>query len=128
MKRKLRFAGALFVLLSGAAALLPTTAASAVTTPKLSPTITVTEPGGSNGPYVTGTGFTPDGKYVVYEWVKGATHPPYYTKLKGTADASGDFATYDSCDGNTELKIQALDKTTKTMSNVWPAMSYLCIG
>ncbi len=128
MKRNLRFAGALFVLLSGAAALLPTSVASAVATPKLTPTITVTEPGGSNGPYVTGTGFTPNGNYVVYEWVKGAMHPPYYSKVNGTADSSGNFATFDSCDGNTALKIQAKDLTTKAKSNVWPAMAYSCIG
>jgi len=128
MKRNLRLGGTCFVLFSTAAALLPTSVASAAATPKLTPTITVTEPGGDDGPYVTGTGFTPGGKYIVYEWVKGTTHPPYYTKVKGMADLSGDFATFDSCDGSTELKIQASDVTTKAKSNVWPAQSYSCIG
>ncbi len=119
MKMKLVCASS--VALVGALAVIPATPAWAAPRPHISVVST-----GGDGPYVTGSKFTPNGSVVVTEWAAGVKKP-YWTTTT-SANGSGQIATYDICDGNTALRIQARDVTTGRKSNKTAPQAYVCIG
>ena len=90
------------------------------------PTIVVTDPGGDNGPYITGQKFTPGGQVTLTEWAVGTKKP--YEVWSVSADGSGNIASYGFCDGNNQLVLQALNVTTHKKSKKSTAAEYPCIN
>jgi hypothetical protein len=117
---KVKLVGTASVALVGALALFPATPAWAAPRPHI-----LVESTGGDGPYVTGSKFTPSGS-VVTEWAVGVAKP-YWTTTT-SANGSGQIALSDICDGNTALRIQARDVTTGRKSNKSAPQVYVCIG
>jgi hypothetical protein len=79
-----------------------------------------------SAPYVTGSGFTPNGPVVLKEkqvGVKGAI-----AKLHITAESNGDIAQFGECDGNNAISFVATDTTTGLKSNKTASGVYTCIN
>jgi hypothetical protein len=88
--------------------------------------ITVSDPGGDNGPYVQGKNFTPSGTVKITEWAVGTATP--YAKFKLTAGSTGMIAGYGVCDGNVELQFRAKDVATGAKTAKTAPATYPCIG
>ena len=90
------------------------------------PTISVTDPGGDNGPLVQGLNFTPGGTVKLTEWAVGTTTP--YEKWTTKANSSGDIYAYGDCDGNNQLVFRAKNITNGKRSTKSAPAEYPCIG
>ena len=123
MRSKVRFAGVL--ALSSVAALTIGLAAPAYAKKPPKPAIQVVD---GSTPYVTGTGFTPDGSVTVTDKTVGKPKVAPYTETV-TADASGNLFAYLPCGlgGRTET-VKAQDGTTGRSSAKSPPMNLFCIG